>query len=92
MMDGFRQWDIRRWGKLEYLNPSVKPAIFMGAKVTIPQPANGADVDSQGYILPYGANAQRDVTIPKHYLSPIPTGQLTLYQLKGIEFPQNAGW
>lgn len=92
MMDGFRQWDIRRWGKLEYLNPLTKPAIFMGAKVPVPQPANGAEVDSQGYILPYGANAHRDVVIPKHYLSPIPTGQLTLYQLKGVEFPQNSGW
>lgn len=92
MMDGFRQWDIRRWGKLSYLNPNVKPAIFMGAKVPLPQPPTGPLVDAQGYILPYGAGAERPVIIPKHYLEAIPTGQITLYTLKGVDFPQNPGW
>lgn len=92
MMDGFRQWDIRRWGKLSYLNPMVKPAIFMGAKVPLPQSSNGPIVDAQGYILPYGANAERPVIIPKNYLEAIPTGQRTLYILKGVDFPQNPGW
>lgn len=92
MMDGFRQWDIRRWGKLSYLDPKEKPAIFMGAKVPMPQSSTGPIVDAQGYILPYGANAVRPVTIPKNYLDAIPTGQITLYTLKGVEFPQNPGW
>ncbi len=92
MMDGFRGWDIRRWGKLKYLDPSVKPAIFMGAKVPMPQGENGPATDAAGYILPYGANAERNIVVPKYYLDPIPTGQQTLYILKGIEFPQNPGW
>ncbi|MBR4882338.1 MAG: RagB/SusD family nutrient uptake outer membrane protein [Bacteroidales bacterium] len=126
MMDGFRSWDIRRWGKLQYLDPSIKPAIFMGAKIpmtaaqtqtqtqtTAPVAAsgtaasvtasgaaayvsaagsNGPATDAQGYILPYGAGAQRPILIPQYYLDPIPTGQQTLYLLKGIEFPQNPGW
>ncbi len=92
MMDGFREWDIRRWGKLKYLDPSVKPAIFMGAKVPVPQGENGPATDAQGYILPYGAGAEREIVVPKYYLDPIPTGQQTLYVLKGIEFPQNPGW
>lgn len=100
MMDGFRSWDIRRWGKLQYLDPSIKPAIFMGAKIpmtdaqtqTAAASSNGPSVDSQGYILPYGAGAQRPILIPQYYLDPIPTGQQTLYLLKGIEFPQNPGW
>lgn len=92
MMDGFRSWDIRRWGKLEYLNPLLKPAIFMGAKVPVPQDDNGPATDAAGYILPYGTNAKREVEIPKNYLDPIPTGQQTLYILKGVEFPQNPGW
>ncbi|MEG0517796.1 MAG: RagB/SusD family nutrient uptake outer membrane protein [Bacteroidales bacterium] len=92
MMDGFRQWDIRRWGKLSYLDPKVKPAIFLGAKVPVPQPATGPIVDANGYILPYGANAMRVVIVPKNYLDAIPTGQITLYKLKGIDFPQNPGW
>lgn len=92
MMDGFRQWDIRRWGKLSYLSPTEKPAIFMGAKVPLPQPSTGPLVNAAGYILPYGANAARPVVVPKNYLDAVPTGQITLYKLKGIEFPQNTGW
>ncbi len=65
MMDGFRAWDIRRWGKLSYLNPTVKPNIFMGAKVPTPQPANGAAVNSEGYILPYGTDATRPILLPR---------------------------
>lgn len=97
IMDGFREWDIRRWGKMEYLNPAVKPGIFKGARIvaasgstyTLP---DGLTVDSGGYILPYGAAAGRTVEVPKNYLDAIPTGQLTLYNIKGIDFPQNPGW
>lgn len=97
IMDGFREWDIRRWGKLEYLNPAVKPDIFKGARIvaasgsayTLP---DGLTVDSGGYILPYGAAAGRTVEVPKNYLDAIPTGQLTLYNIKGVDFPQNPGW
>ena len=96
IMDGFREWDIRRWGKLNYLDPAVKPGIFMGAfvgtadtGVTLP---DGLSISPEGYILPYGAGVGRNVEIPKNYLDAIPTGQLTLYQLKGVDFPQNPGW
>lgn len=97
IMDGFREWDIRRWGKLSYLNPAVKPAIFQGARIAqgADEPvafADGLSVDADGYILPYGVGVGRDVQIPRDYLDAIPTGQLTLYQLKGVEFPQNPGW
>ena len=97
IMDGFREWDIRRWGKLSYLNPAVKPAIFQGARIAQDADApvafaDGLSVDADGYILPYGVGVGRDVQIPRDYLDAIPTGQLTLYQLKGVEFPQNPGW
>ncbi len=92
MMDGFREWDIRRWGKLTYLDPTLNPDIFLGAKVPTPQPANGATVDADGYILPYGEDATRLILIPRDYLDAIPTGQITLYTLKGVDFPQNVGW
>ena len=97
IMDGFREWDIRRWGKLSYLDPSVKPAIFQGARIatasTLPVSlADGLSVDADGYILPYGVGTGRPVQIPRDYLDAIPTGQLTLYQLKGVDFPQNPGW
>ena len=94
IMDGFREWDIRRWGKLEYLNPSVKPAIFRGGKLSAEEVAiaQGILVDGDGYILPYGEGVTRAVEVPKNYLDAIPTGELTLYQIKGVEFPQNPGW
>ena len=94
IMDGFREWDIRRWGKLEYLNPAVKPAIFQGAMISAQDAAQaqGVAVDSEGYILPYGAGALRSVEVPKNYLDAIPTGELTLYWAKGVDFPQNPGW
>lgn len=97
IMDGFREWDIRRWGKLEYLNPAVKPDIFKGARITAAPGStytlpDGLTVDSGGYILPYGAEAVRTVEVPKNYLDAIPTGQLTLYNIKGVDFPQNPGW
>jgi hypothetical protein len=95
-MDGFREWDIRRWGKLSYLDPTAKPSIFKGAYLgtaldgaALP---DGLAISSDGYILPYGATAVRPVEIPKNYLDAIPTGELTLYQLKGVDFPQNPGW
>ena len=96
IMDGFREWDIRRWGKLSYLDPTVKPGIFKGAYLGIAQDGaalpDGLAISSDGYILPYGATAVRPVEIPKNYLDAIPTGELTLYQLKGVDFPQNPGW
>lgn len=94
IMDGFREWDLRRWGKLDYLNPILNPDIFMGAKISAEDAAaaEGVVVNQQGYILPYGENVSRPVEIPKNYLDAIPTGELTLYQIKGVEFPQNPGW
>lgn len=97
IMDGFREWDIRRWGKLSYLDPAVKPAIFQGARIApssflAVSLADGLSVDADGYILPYGVGTGRPVQIPRDYLDAIPTGQLTLYQLKGVDFPQNPGW
>ncbi len=88
--DGFRYWDIRRWKKLGYLDYKVKPDIFKGAKV--PAQTTGLIVDENMYIQPYATLTSRVVTVPKHYLDPIPTGVKVLYDLKGVNFPQNDGW
>jgi hypothetical protein len=94
MMDGFRYWDLRRWAKLSYLDPTVKPDIFKGAKVPVGTAGSPGGQDALGYILPYSSTsvAKRVVTNPKCYLDPIPTGQLNLYQNAGVTFPQNPGW
>lgn len=90
--DGFRYWDLRRWKKLSYLDYTVKPTIFKGAKV--PVQTTGLIVDENMYIIPYAVSTltNRVVIAPKHYLDAIPTGQKTLYELNGVEFPQNTGW
>ncbi|MGC9151568.1 MAG: RagB/SusD family nutrient uptake outer membrane protein [Microbacter sp.] len=94
MMDGFRYWDLRRWAKISYLNPSVKPDIFKGAKAPLGTAGSPGGQDASGYILPYSATtaAKRVVITPKNYFDPIPTGQLNLYQNLGYPFPQNPGW
>ena len=94
IMDGFREWDIRRWGKLSYLDPAVKPAIFQGAYVGVTgfSLPDGLSISEDGYILPYGPGGKRAVEVPKNYLDAIPTGELTLYNLSGVDFPQNPGW
>ncbi|HBZ35972.1 MAG TPA: RagB/SusD family nutrient uptake outer membrane protein [Rikenellaceae bacterium] len=89
-LDGFRTWDLRRWKKLSYLDPAVKPDIFKGAKV--PAQTTGLLVDANMYIVPYSNISLRIVTEPKHYLDPIPTGVKNLYDLQGVDFPQNPGW
>lgn len=90
IMDGFRQWDLRRWEKLTYLDPNIKPDIFKGAKI-VPK-TGGPKVDINNYIAPYGTNTRPVDQLTRNYLDPIPTGQLTLYQIKNIVFPQNTGW
>ena len=91
IMDGFRQWDLRRWKKLTYLDPNIKPDIFKGAKI-VPKASGGPKVDANNYIAPYGTNTRVVDQLVRNYLDPIPTGQLTLYQIKNIDFPQNPGW
>lgn len=88
MLTSFRYWDLRRWGKISYLDPSVKPDIFAGAN-TAGTTYTGA-VTGNGYVSAPAVN--RVVTIPKNYLDFIPTAQVQMYQNAGITFPQNPGW
>ncbi|MDR0792677.1 MAG: RagB/SusD family nutrient uptake outer membrane protein [Chitinophagaceae bacterium] len=93
MLTSFRYWDIRRWAKLQYLDPTVKPGINLGAHV--PSEVDASKVTlSNGYIniVPGGGTNRGIVNIPQDYLDPIPTGQLQLYSNAGITFPQNPGW
>jgi len=53
MMNGMRYWDLRRWGKVSYLDPTVKPDIFKGAKAPAGTSGSPGGQDANGYILPY---------------------------------------
>ncbi|MDI3318383.1 RagB/SusD family nutrient uptake outer membrane protein [Pinibacter soli] len=94
MLTSFRYWDLRRWAKLSYLDASVKPDIFKGAKVPAGTSGTQGGQDATGYILPYSTTtaAKRVVKTPQNYLDFIPTGQLQLYTNHGISFSQNPGW
>jgi hypothetical protein len=94
MMNGMRYWDLRRWGKVSYLDSSVKPDIFKGAKAPAGTSGSPGGQDANGYILPYSSSsaAKRVVALPKNNLDPIPSGQLNLYKNQGVDFPQNTGW
>jgi hypothetical protein len=82
MMNGMRYWDLRRWGKVSYLDSTVKPDIFKGAKAPAGTSGSPGGQDANGYILPYSnaSVAKRVVVLPKNNLDPIPSGQLNLYK------------
>lgn len=87
MMDGFRYQDLMRWKKGDYLDNSKNLELFLGAKV----PSNGKVLrNAEGYIMAYAATAKRTFESPKHYLSAIPTGQISLYPAGMLT--QNPGW
>jgi len=98
MMEGFRNDDLRRWKKYQYLDTQNNPDINLGAWI------NRADYPAtlsvtlqnnapQGYIVPAPkAETQRIFNDPKVYLSPIPLDQIKLYKDQGIDLKQNPGW
>jgi len=87
MMNGFRYQDLMRWKKGYYLDRAQNVDAFLGAKV----PDNGKVLrNPNGYIIPYATNLTRTFIDPKNYLSPIPTGQISLYPVGVLQ--QNPGW
>ena len=87
MMNGFRFSDLMRWKEGENMDTSKNPDAFLGAKV----PANPTvRRNAAGYIQVYAANLTRTFVDPKNYLSPIPTGQFSLYPEGTLT--QNPGW
>ncbi len=88
MMDGFRFDDLVRWRKGSYMTSSLNPDIFLGAKV--PAAAN-VRTNPDGYLMPYLATNTRTFLEPKHYLTAVPTGQISLYLPFG-GMAQNPDW
>lgn len=87
IMDGFRFQDLIRWHKLDYMDSQKHPDIFLGARV--PDTTTTVDINAAGYITPYSASAVRTVA-DRDYLSPVPTGQISLYTNGALK--QNPGW
>lgn len=82
-----RYWDLIRWHKLELLDSSKNPNIYLGANMKYVENPE-IDVNSDGYMIGSNTINQPRIYEYKHYFYPIPTTQLTLNTNMG----QNPGW
>jgi hypothetical protein len=97
MMEGFRNDDLKRWKKYEYLDTKANPDINRGAWIKKSDfPTTTAVIEgsaAEGYIIPAPkAESQRVFDNPRVYLSPLPQDQIKLYQDQGVTLTQNPGW
>ena len=96
MMEGFRNDDLKRWKKYEYIDTKAKPNINKGAwikKADYPKAVVTLDGGAEGYIIPAPkAETQRVFDNDKVYLSPLPLDQIKLYKDQGVDLKQNPGW
>ncbi len=83
--DGLRYWDLIRWKQLDKLDFAKNPKITQGAYV-----ANAPVTPGQGVIGDYvdATFGQTRKFEEKHYLYPVPSGQITL----NPALTQNPGW
>ena len=85
----FRYWDLIRWHQLDKLDTKNYPDIILGANVSN-EPNISKATTAEGYIngsIIEGTQFERTYHY-RHYLYPIPTGQITLNPALG----QNPGW
>jgi len=82
----FRYWDLIRWHQLDKLDTTKNPDIVLGANVAA-APTSDVELTSDGHINGLDAGFSRTYEY-KHYLYPIPGGQITLNKNLG----QNPGW
>ena len=86
-----RKADILRWKKGDYLDGAKNPDVLLGARIpSLVGTASKTKVDANGYVIPY--TISRTFISPKHYLSAIPTNDISLYLAEGVELKQNPGW
>lgn len=82
-----RYWDLIRWHKLDLLDSSKNPTIYLGANMkNVENPE--VDVNSDGYMIGSNTLNQPRTYEAKHYFYPIPTTQLTL----NTNMEQNPFW
>lgn len=84
-----RYWSLIRWHQLDKLDSVDYPEILEGAYVA-ESPKVEASVTSEGYV-----DASKGLTRTydsKHYLYPVPSGQIDLYEAAGKTLSQNPGW
>ena len=86
-----RKADIYRWKKGDYLDSTSNPDVLLGARIPSLIGTNSkTKVNADGYVIPY--TVSRTFISPKHYLTAIPTNDISLYLVEGVELKQNPGW
>lgn len=86
MLDNwYRYWDLVRWHQLDKLDTNLNPDILLGANLSN-IPDLEVAVNADGYVI--ASTGATRVYHPKHYLYPIPSGQITLNENLG----QNPNW
>lgn len=95
-LEGFRLNDLKRWRRLDYLWNGCNPDIRYGAYIVLanyPKKASEIVIEgsTEGYILRNTLGA-RNRPIERNYISPIPSGEIILYQNKGFKLSQNPQW
>ena len=82
-----RYWDLIRWHKLDLLDSSKNPTIYLGANMkNVENPE--IDINADGYMIGSNTLNQPRTYEAKHYFYPIPTTQLTL----NPNMQQNPNW
>lgn len=96
--EGFRLNDLKRWGKLDYIWNGCNPDIRFGAYIRLADyPGKADDVMledntlTEGYIL-RNTGAGRERPVERNYISPVPTGQIQLYEANGYKLTQTKEW
>lgn len=70
----FRYWDLVRWHQLDKLDSQKNPDIFLGANISM---SPIAVTEKSGSYMD-GSQGKTRTYMPRYYLYPIPSGQLTL--------------
>ncbi len=88
-----RQADILRWKKGDYLDTNSNPDVVLGARIpSLIGTDSKTKVNAEGYVIPYASGVSREFVSPKHYLTAIPTNDISLYEAEGVDLKQNPGW
>jgi hypothetical protein len=98
MMEGFRQYDLKRWKKLNYADYYGNADLNKGAWINLKDwPDKVGDQltltnGNKGYIVPAPNKTSWRRVKKRDYLSPLPTDQIDLYEKHDVTLKQNAGW
>ncbi len=91
-----RYWGMIRWHQLDKLDTQKYPEQVYGAYVKndpVAGTSAGCKITADGYVDARSDDpAKVRIYDNKHYLYPIPTGQITLYKAVGKTLTQNPGW